>query len=211
MTVAEIEKRVLRLVRDSSYEGGVLEFINDGIEFIAGNKNLGTLETSGTVTCSTDSDNVDLPDDYMRNVYHVSDGDNLIGTPQHYHDFARFLRYHQDLTSEGSVFDVCVKGNSLYYASREDIDLTVRYFKKPTELTKRSDTPSCIPSQLHRLLVYYCAWQIFDEIEDGIDDPKTNMHAYESKFFGMLPEIDQYCIDIASPEYIQDEADRIFW
>ncbi len=188
-----------------------MSFLNDALNFIALNKKLAALEASDTVSCTTDSSSVALPDDYMHGLYHVSDGAKRIGDPAHYHDFARFLRRNPDLANEGGVKEVCVNGDSLYYANREAIDLTVRYFKTPTELAKRGDTPSCIPAHLHRrLLVNYVCWQIFDEIEDGIDDPKTNTQLYQQRFFGFLREIDPYCINTKEPTYIDDSADRIF-
>lgn len=211
MTADEIEERVLEIVQDDSFEGEVLPHINRGITWLAGKFQLASLDATDTVSCLATEDHVSLPEDYMHGVYWVGKDGVRIGDPNFYNQFARFQRYNQDLTQVGSIHDVAVKGTSLYYASRETATLNIRYFCTPEILSSGSDIPEFLPEYLHEpLLANFAAWKIYDLIEDGIEDPKTNTKVYKAAFLEYLPDLEMYLLDTAGPAYVQDESERIW-
>lgn len=211
MNAALLEERVLEIVQDDSYSGNVLPFLNRGVNWIAGKLTLASLEASDTVSCLDSQDSVALPSNYMHSVYHVTDSTGLVGDPRYYYEFNRFLRYHPDLTTVGFLNDVAIKGNQLYYASRSTTDLTVRFFERPTALANGGSSPDFLPEHLQEpLLTNYAAWKIFDLIEDGTEGPKKNATFYRDEFFSFLKDLEMFTINISGPNYIQDEADRIW-
>ena len=208
MNVDGIEERILNIVQDQSYEGETLKYINNALGFIAGKFKLASLEVSDTVICVSTDDHVALPSNYMHSVYFVSKPDGTqVGTPEQFYDFSHYLRKNPSRKSIGRINAIAVKGNSLYYAAREDISLDVRYFEKPAMLTNSTDTPLFIPEHLHEpLVVNYAASQIFNLIEDGIEDPKTNTKAYYSMFSSFLGDLGMYSVDTNQPLYVLDEC-----
>ena len=210
MNLAQMEIRVLEIVQDESFSGNIRAFINQGIREV-GKFKLSTLDTSDTVDCTAILGSVALPSDYMHGLYHVHDGDTVVGTPAFYEAFSRFLRYHPDLSYEGKIVDVAVRGLLLHYVGREDKTLTLRYFQKPDTLTSKTDTPSFLPEHLHEpILVNYAAAQIFNLIEDGIEDPKTNTRIYQSLYAGGIADLSMFTVSTDEPEYVQDEAQGIW-
>lgn len=210
MNASTLEEKVLEIVQDASFEDNVLPFLNQGLFFIAKEQNLSSLEASDTLTALSTTNNVPLPDNYMKNIYSVNKNGALIGDPNYYYEFPRFLRYHPDLSNIGTIVDVAVKGRSLYYCNREDTDLDIRFFEFPEKLESGKSIPSCLPDYLHEpLLANYAAWKIYDLIEDGIEDQKTNTRIYQNLFFSYLADLKMYSIETDIPVYIQDEADRM--
>jgi len=211
MDARSLEKEVLNIVQDSSYEGRVLPFLNRGLLEVAKRFNLASLDASQTINCLATQDQVDLPDDYMKTVYFVSDGKNRIGRPSLYYNLGLFLQKHPDRTIAGPIVDVAINNAALLYTGREDKDLTIRYFTAPVPLVKNSDKPICIPEHLQEpILVNYAAWKIYDLIEDGIEGKKTNTNYYFNLYMMNSADLEMYSINLAEPEYIQDTADGIW-
>lgn len=198
----QIIERVQRKVRDASYgPDEILEILNEGIQEIAGWKNsrpemglmgdilLPALETSDTVTTATDSAMVALPDDFAKNLFHVSQVGPAINI---YSSVAQLLaEWDGVLTNTGTaVEDVTVQGANLVYQPipTTAIELTLRYHRKPDVLTLEdasgiTNVPSCLPEQLHYdLLVNYAAKEIYDEIEDGLDGQAVQTAKYTARY-----------------------------
>lgn len=212
MILAELEKKVLDIVQDTAFTGGVMPFINRGINYLAGSNNLAALDASDTVECTAAASSVDLPTNFMHGLYLVDDGFRRIGDPNYYNEYARFRRYNQILGTPGVIFDVAVQGNTrLHYVNSEDKTLNIRFFEKPTLLAHPGDAPTCLPEHLHEpLLVNFAAREIFNLIEDGVEDPKTNTKIYASLFSSYLQDLGMYTVDTDSPAYVQDEVTRIW-
>ena len=211
MTLAELEEGVMEAVQDDSFAGSVRRFINQGVLWVAGAFKLTTLDASDVVTCTADAGSVALPANYMHGLYWVDDGIARIGDPVYYHDFARFQRYHPDLTLTGRLRDVAVKGRMLYYADRDDKELTIRFFETPQPLVNGSDVPDFLPEHLQEpILVNYAASRIFNLIEDGIEDAKTNTKIYNSLLGGAVSDLGMFTVNTDSPAYIQSEDIRVF-
>lgn len=211
MNLAELEEKVLEIVQDASFEGNVLPFLNRGILWLAGRYQLTSLDATDTVAALSSANSVALPSNYMHGLYFVGDGVQQIGKPEYYYNFARFQRRYPDLTKVGQLHDVAVRGSSLYYTARETKTLTVQFFESPTLLSKMSDVPDFLPAHLQEpLLVNFAAKEIFNLIEDGVEDPKTNTKIYTGMFESYLPDLEMFTAVTDGPEYVQDDADRIF-
>ena len=212
MRASLLEEKVLEIVQDPSYEGKVLPFLNRGISWITGKLKLSYLDAEDTVLCTSTDNKVLLPDNYMHGLYYVGDGQKRIGDPNYYNEFPRFARYHQDLSKVGRIRDVAVRGQrELYYVDREDKELTIRFFELPDLLSGGSSEPECLPIHLHEpLLVNFAAWKIYELIEDGIEDPKSNGKVYQNHFMSYLADLSMYTVNTSEPLYVQDEATGIF-
>jgi hypothetical protein len=206
-TASELIADVRRLIQDDSYsDETILGFLNDGITEIAAwdnnNPELGlvgsillpALETRDTVATSTTDSFVELPEDYMRNLYKVT----FEGQTAEVHILSNMRvlldEWDNDLTRTGGgpVEDVTVMGNYLHYQPIPVVatELTLWYYALPTLLSRydpggddTDDTPSAIPAIFQKsLLVNYAAKEIFNEIEDGIESRKVNTERYEAKY-----------------------------
>ncbi|MCK5849600.1 MAG: hypothetical protein KAH23_01700 [Kiritimatiellae bacterium] len=206
MNLEQIEAGVSEIIQDESFSERIKDFVNMGINEIAGAKKLATLDTADSVDCLSTLDRVALPDDYLHGLYYVSDGESIIGVPAYYDKIARFLRYAEGISGTGKIVDVVLDGNFLRYRQRETKTLHLRYFGKPTLLEKLTDVPDFLPEHLQEgLLVNYAASKIFNLIEDGIEDPKTNTRMCLSAFQGALSDLTMYTIETDQPVYVQDE------
>lgn len=206
MDTTEIEERVLEIIQDASFEGRILPFINKCLREIAGTQNLDMLDSTDQITASELINNIPLPDDYLHTVYRIEDEDGrTIGIPAHYNNYARFKRYNSRALRKGRINDAAVRGRNLYYADMEDRELTISYFSIPRELVD-GDIPLIIPEFLHEsIIVNYIAFQLFNIIEDGVADAKTNTKIYASLYAGGLADLQMFTVVVDQPEYIQDE------
>jgi len=152
-----------------------------------------------------------LPATYQRNVFYIVDknGDELFApVGGDYYSFVLFLRdiTEKDLSGTGSITNVCVKGNRLYYQGIPSVseNITVMFYRKPVEMTLGSDTPDGIPEQFQtRLIKHYVGRQLANEMVDGLPD-KANYH--ENEFIlAMRDLIDFIGID-AGPEYYNSSS-----
>lgn len=209
MDLSTLEERVLEIVQDASFSGNVLPFLNRGIELLAGRFKLMALDTTDTVDCTVLTNFVALPETFMHGLYFVGDGEMLIGERPHYRDYARFMRKHPK-SYVGPICDVVERNKQLFYIGQEDKTLTVSFFEKPTLLVNDTDEPLCLPDHLHEpLLANFAAREIFNIIEDGVEDPKTNTKIYHSLFNSYLNDLSMYTVNTDGPAYVSDEADRI--
>jgi len=206
MTLGEITELVLDVVQDDSFEDSIPSYANGCLDFITQRYELDSLNSSDILTLSSLDNKVALPSNYMKGLYWAESDKNLVGTPNYYHDFKRFLRRNPGRQELGSLCDVCVVGKDLHYAKRCDTDVEIHFFEKPTYLSGTMDEPVCIPTHLHQpLFVNYIAWKLYDLIEDGIEDPKTNTQHYQKLFFSFLPDLELFETQTDEPEFVQDE------
>jgi hypothetical protein len=206
MTLGEITELVLDVVQDDSFEDSIPSYANGCLDFITQRYELDSLNSSDILTLSSLDNKVALPSNYMKGLYWAESDKNLVGTPNYYHDFKRFLRRNPGRQELGSLCDVCVVGKDLHYAKRCDTDVEIHFFEKPTYLSGTMDEPVCIPTHLHQpLFVNYIAWKLYDLIEDGIEDQKTNTQHYQKLFFSFLPDLELFETQTDEPEFVQDE------
>jgi hypothetical protein len=94
--------------------------------------------------------------------------------------------YGPKVTEQGDIEAVALEGTVLHYRrlpiDPQDLDLT--YYAKPEPLTaSESSKPICIPEPLHyQLLVNLVLWDLYSEIEDGIEGQKVNTEYHAGQF-----------------------------
>ena len=202
-TAQELIDDVSRIVQDSSYgPDAILGLLNQGMLEIAGWDNtdprfglvgsilLPALETQADVVTDPSQSRVELPADYMKNLYAVSfTGQrhpvNILSGMRVFLE-----RWNESLVHVGPVSDATIAGGELHFhpVPAEATTLTLHYYKKPAMLTTTdvagvTNVPSCLPEALQKpLLVSYAAREILNEIEDGQDGQKVNTVAYNDRF-----------------------------
>lgn len=198
----EIRNSIIRVLNDSDYvDTDIDELINDALQAVAGgvlmpngsiSPALPDLYATDTLQTSTTNPYVDLPDDYQRNVFYISDSSDMRIHPVKgggYYSFGLFMNasIKKDLSLPGIVLTACVKGTKLYYqgipSAAEDIN--IQYYRKPATMTLSTDEPEGLPSHLAKpILKHYVLKEIFGEgIEDGEDSSGKGQAYHEKKFY----------------------------
>jgi len=216
-TLASLTASIISVIQDTSYTD-LTDRINDAISSICGGVRMpdGTIspplpELMNTDTvATTDEAYADLPTDYQRNLFYVVDSSSeriLSMDGGGYYSFMLFLNhcYKKDLTETGSVTKVCVRGKKLYYQGipDESEDLTVMYYKLPTELSVTTDEVDGIPDHLQtRLIKHYVCKEIFGEgLEDGAEAHGTGTKYHTEKFYDAMTDLADFIGVDAEPEY----------
>lgn len=166
----------------------IAALINQGVRFCSKVVLLPALETSGVVSTVVGVDHVDIPASWSfgRNLYHCSSADEE--EVRVLNSFAAMLQEYPGLRTDqtgGSVKRICIRGNTLvYYPIPETItELTCSFYEMPTLLVNDTDTPDCLPVEMHEeLLENYVLWKCWAEIEDGIEGAKINTKYYRELF-----------------------------
>jgi len=217
MNLTQLTDTITGIVQDSSFDSGVPSLINEAVLKIASgdmvpgkyelSPPLPDLYTVVTVDTTLSSGICDLPADFNRDVIQVLNSDDeeipIMASAR------KFLHTFKEQDA-GEVFKCAVQGNRLLY---RDIPgtaetLTVHYYKTPETLTVGSDEPIEIPAHLHRkLIVGYACKEIFDLIEDGVEDPKTNTRHYEAMYQKGLVELEMAIGIDKDPIYHDTEID----
>lgn len=220
MTKAELQARIVDIVQDASFTGGILSYLNRGLLAIAGARlpdgrimQLPALDTTDTVATTTDAAYAALPSDYMHSLYWVASAGQSarVGCLREYRNFHAFLNRWPDpsLDKTGDIQTASIKGGNLYYQPRAVDTLTLHYYAKPTALAEETDEPDCLPEHLHdALLVNYVCWQLFRLIEE--EDKQPNADRYEREYLRALVELADFIDLRGEPHEIQDDADTLY-
>lgn len=218
MDAATIISLVSDVVQDSSYsDDDILGYINKGILEISGRIDIPELRTSDTVTAGTTDNYVSLPSNYQKKcsaVIHVAD-ERRIDKPNELYNYHRFIvRNPVPSGTGGSVSDVAIRGNTLFFDPVPSSEETLRleYMRKPATLTNdgsSTDEVEAIPPHLQQaLLVPFAAKEIFNLIEDGIEGRKVNYESNLAAYMQALGELHLFLGFMDSePAYIADEWD----
>lgn len=156
----------------------------------------------------------DLPATYQRNVFYIADssGDRLLPSRSGgYYSFVQFLNSieKKDLSSTGSVTDVCVKGNKLYYQGipSSSVNLTVMFYRKPVTMSLPSDEPDGIPSHLQtKLIKHYVGEQLAHEMVDGI---QAMADYHMTKFYEAMHDLIDFIGIDGEPSYYNSNSNCI--
>ena len=200
-TYLELQTIIDRIVQDDSLSSLIPEYINQAISEIAGGMQsalgdwitppLPNLLTIGSITTDITLPYVTLPDDFHRNVQFVARSNGVeIDIAE---SFISFVETYPALDRVGTITEVSVQGNLLYYQSipTEAEDLIVHYYKFPTALTGVTDVPDYIPNHLQiPLITNHVAWKLYELIEDGLEGPGLNTQRYMGIFYGHLKTLE---------------------
>jgi len=105
----------------------------------------------------------------------------------------KFLQKYPRQNEAYDVYDVCVRGSSLYYqgipSTADSLDL--HFYRKPVDMKiNTNDSPDGIPDHLQEdILVNFGAWDIYKEIERDISGKKPETEKYQGLFAASIAEL----------------------
>ena len=183
MTGEELITRVVRTVQDNSYdEEVILDLLNEGLMEVAGRVRLPGLEVTADVDTVPGNHQAALPANYQHGLF---DCQSLTTIPVRVLNSKRqIMAKYGSFDHSGAVRHVCAPAqNTLYYVPIPEVvdTLTLSYYRLPDTLTE-TGIPSCLPAEFHKILHSYACFEIFDEIEDGMEGAKVNTDRHEGKF-----------------------------
>jgi len=197
-----------------------LSYLNQGMTVVAGGGDrpyslpplapLPDLLTTDTVTLAADAQSVSMPSDYQRGCVAVIDanGDELT-LCQSYYDF---VKKYPELET-GSTEHYFIRGNTLFYSPAKAQDVTVHYYKFPTDMTDSSSSyPDGLPAQFHeKILCNYAAWIYYKQIEDSMDNGGRNNTAYYyNAYMAGLTDLERFFgPEEKGCEQVSDDSDYI--
>jgi len=217
MNFMDLHNECLSVIDDVGYAAGVDDMINAAVMSIAGgirmpdrslSPPLPHLYAMGNVATVTGAAFVALPGDFQREVIAVFSATQQREIPVS-KSHIRFLKRYPSLSTPGAVDAVSVKGGNLYYQGipATPDTLHVHYHRMPTPMEQDDDTPDGIPEHLQRsLIVHRVAWQVFDQIEDGIEGQKINTLYHQRRFYEAMEDLTAVIgDDDGRPEFVWDE------
>ena len=154
---------------------------------------LSELLTIGTVDTATDAAYVSMPDNFQRQLQFASSSEGTeIDIAE---SFISFVEVYPLLDKAGSVVECCEVGGNFYYQGipTSSAEITIHYYKAPTDMSDDDDEPDGIPSHLHRgLLINHVCWKIFELIEDGLEEAGSNTEKYMKLFFSAVRTLELF-------------------
>ena len=193
-TYSAIRTKIKNIVQDSRYTGIINALINQGqLEIAGGMKSaLGTWLTPplpellviGTIDTATDAAYVSMPSNFQRNLqFVVAENGNEINIE---HSFNDFVETYPLLDQSGTISACCEFGKNFYYQGipTTSEEVTIHYYKEPTDMAAADSKPDGIPKHLQiPLLLNYTVWKIFELLvaEDVIHE--TNRQIILDQFY----------------------------
>lgn len=184
MDFGELQRELKTLVQDSSPEilVSIPDYVNEAVQELAYEIDFPTLRSIATVTTSTTYYYVSMPSGFSGRLSYCGTSDAecdiLSGGLPH------LVELYPSLDDTGDVVAVALEGDVLYYQGKPAtaVSLTCILYSNPSVLVNDTDTPSFIPSYLHRdAIVYKAAAKAFTAIEDALElKTKPNTSYYES-------------------------------
>ena len=217
MKLSELVTEITDVVQDPTFTETIIKaLINDAVlkiatgDMISGKYELtpplpDLYQTDDVVTDTSGS--VSLPVDFNRNVVMVVNSNNDEIPIEN--SFSKFRRKYVK-EAAGSVFRCAVNGSTLYYRDIPSAaeTLTVHYYRNPETLVTDGSTPSEIPAVLHRkLIVGYVCKELFNKIEDGLENSKINTKYYTQEYMRGLIDLGILIGDNKEPDYYTDLTD----
>lgn len=144
---------------------------------------LPNLFTIDTITTSVDLAYVDLPIDFHRSLQFAASSKGY--EIDIANSFISFSETYPLLNKTGNISEIIAFGGSLYYQGIPSIpeDITIHYYKVPTDMVADDDEPSCLPLHLQRpLLVNHAVWKLYELIEDDLTKGGQNIQQYQTIF-----------------------------
>jgi len=223
MTASDIIQNVVDRVQDGSFSTAtILALINEGryqaASEVGGEEYpdlcLPALAKTASLSALSSASSVALPTDYHRNIYwvgSVNQGRRIGKRPGDYYNMLAFLEVFPIET--GRIEAVCVEGANLLYRGKDTDTLTVKYYSKPVPILEADiesltlGVPTEIPDNIQRpLLSAYCCREIYSEIEEGMEGPKTNTEYWGSMYLKCLADLRSYALKYKPREakYVRD-------
>lgn len=177
MDLEAMQDAVVDIIQDASYTvANITVFINQAIQEAAMQIDLPVLKRIGTVDTVVDQNYALLTSvdaNFSGKGITLLSDDIII-----YSDLRLLMQEYLDgMDAAGDVEAVCQEGNRLWYQKIPAVAETLNliYYLNPPLLTEDANIPSDFHESLHfNLFVHGACYQIFNEIEDGIEGEKVN-------------------------------------
>jgi len=200
-TLEDLRQNIKTALQDSSFSDDDIDAkINQGLEVCALYVLLPELESIGNFTTVPGSLEVAIPSawEYHRNLYSAQDlNDSSTQDIEILSSLSLLKKYYsgfdQSNVPTGDVEFITTRGSSLVYVPSPTgaIEITCRFYMKPTPLVLDSQSPDYLPAALHEeLLESFVLWKCWSIIEDGIEGPKINTSYNRKAFSSALVELD---------------------
>ena len=206
-TFAELIDRTNILVQDPSLTDMLGDFINQGVDEIAGGMQsvlgswltppLPLLFTIDTVVTSTSAAYVDMPEEFHRGLQMVVDSSGREISIEH--SFIEFTETYPLLNKTGNISAAVEHGNKLYYQGIpvNSETLTLHFYRKPVIMVADGDMPDGLPSHLQiPLLTNYAAWKAYEFIEIDALEESTSLQKFMGAFLIALKTL-----ELSIPDY----------
>lgn len=179
MTYKELQDAVADKVKDTSASivAMIPDVINEAVQQITDEVPMPSLKLVGTVSTVVSQEWVNITSTITsfsgRILYAgTTDGELTVMDGGLEELYAKYY----DLDEDGDLEAVALEGNILWYykTPATATSITLVYYAYPTTMIADGDTPSDLPSLLHRdLIVNKAASIIFDQIEEGVEGEKV--------------------------------------
>ena len=198
-TGEQLIDRVVKTVDDPSLDTGeILELLGEGLLAIASVVLLPALEETDPVDTIIDANTVSLPATFHRGLFDCQEQDT--SNPVRVLNSKRqLLAKYARLDQEGMVRHVCRSGDNLIYQPMptEVRTLTLSFYRLPDTLIE-SSSPNCLPVRYQKALFHYACYNLFDDIEDGMEGAKINTLRHQGHFDELVREIELFFRDSQS-------------
>lgn len=205
MNTQEILDQIERKLQDSSYarDTELLPALNNALLMVAFQHPLPALQVTETVDSVLEQDFVSMPSDYHTRLLFVQNKTTERNCRICYTRQTLRRMYEPELQEKGDIEDVALEGRTLYYRRIPETVQTLQltYYTQPDALTDATDsTPDCLPESLHfQILGNYVLYQLFSEIEDGMEGQKINTEFYMSQYMTGMQMLNTYWPDVSRP------------
>lgn len=209
-TFAELIERTDILVQDPSLTDMLGDFINQGVDEIAGGMQsvlgswltppLPLLFTIDTVATSTSAAYVDMPEEFHRGLQMVVDSSGREISIEH--SFIEFTETYPLLNKTGNISAAVEHGNKLYYQGIpvNSETLTLHFYRKPVNMVLDADTPDGISEHLQILLLTnYAAWKAYEFIEIDLLENSSSIPKFMGAFLTALKTL-----ELSIPDYTRN-------
>jgi hypothetical protein len=184
MTFLEMQTELLAILQDAGTVAvGVPDRINEAVQGIAEDVKFPELRQVSSVVTSISTYYVNMPTGFSSRLKYCGDSDGEYKILDTLEDL---IRLYPALDETGDIAYVACEGGILYYQPIPTVakTLTCVGYHVPALLVDDGDTPSFIPSYLHReAIVNAAAVGAYSIIEDGMEGDKIN-----TKVFAALAE-----------------------
>jgi hypothetical protein len=159
---------------------------------------------------------VQLPPDFQRNLYYLYSVTQGIRILNLFPTYVEFQSYYPMLNLTCHVIGAARQGNKLWYQGVPPATEVLRpsYYRTPTPTTEATIElpPDGLPSHLaEELLIAWCGWKIWTEIESGVGAQKVNTKEYATLLNKALIDLDAFCPVQRESVVMAPDWDQSYW
>lgn len=194
MELSDIRTQILDLVQDDSFndEDSLNEVINRVRWRFCTELNFPALKVVGAVTAAASAQTASLVSltsgfsGRLARVYTSRGKARIFATVEEMYDWYIARGETVSMDTEGQIEAVAQEGNVvfLYKVPEAETVLTCIAYSDPSTLSDDSDECELIPpAYQYEAYVHGSCYYIYDKIEDGVEDPKTNTLIHYARSF----------------------------